>query len=216
MVKFSNLPPEEDLTTSELTKGERTQQEILQAAFKLFTAQGYHGTSMRQIASQANIALGGIYNHFKSKEEIFEAVTLMAHPIHSILPALEHTQGETVDDVVRQSASQMFETLSERQDFLNLMFIETVEFKGQHLPRMFSEMFPRALSFSTRLQEKRGRLRPEIPLPVMVVTFTGLVFAFYIFQRVFGRQTQMGSPRQMLQQVIDIYLYGILQEKDTP
>ena len=54
MIEISNLPPEEDLTTSELTKGERTRQEILQAAFKLFTAQGYHGTSMRQIASQAD------------------------------------------------------------------------------------------------------------------------------------------------------------------
>jgi AcrR family transcriptional regulator len=215
MIEFSNPPADEDFTTNELTKGERTRPEILQAAFKLFTSQGYHGTSMRQIARQAGIALGGIYNHFKSKEEIFEAVTLMAHPIHSILPALEHSQGETVDDVVRQSASQMFETLAEQQEFLNLMFIETVEFKGQHLPRMFSEMFPRALRFSTRLQKKRGRLRPELPLPVMVVTFTGLVFAFYIFQRVFGRQTQMGSPQEMLQQVIDIYLYGILQEKDS-
>jgi len=215
MIEFSNSPADEDFTTNQLTKGERTRQEILQAAFKLFTSQGYHGTSMRQIARQAGIALGGIYNHFKSKEEIFEAVTLMAHPIHSILPALEHSQGETVDDVVRQSASQMFETLAEQQEFLNLMFIETVEFKGQHLPRMFSEMFPRALRFSTRLQKKRGRLRPEIPLPVMVVTFTGLVFTFYIFQRVFGRQTQMGSPQEMLQQVIDIYLYGILQEKDS-
>lgn len=215
MIEFSNPPADEDFTTNQLTKGERTRQEILQAAFKLFTSQGYHGTSMRQIARQAGIALGGIYNHFKSKEEIFEAVTLMAHPIHSILPALEHSQGETVDDVVRQSASQMFETLAEQQEFLNLMFIETVEFKGQHLPRMFSEMFPRALRFSTRLQKKRGRLRPEIPLPVMVVTFTGLVFTFYIFQRVFGRQTQMGSPQEMLQQVIDIYLYGILQEKDS-
>jgi AcrR family transcriptional regulator len=215
MIEFSTPPADEDFTTNKLTKGARTRQEILQAAFTLFTAQGYHGTSMRQIARQAGIALGSIYNHFKSKEEIFEAVTLMAHPIHSILPALEHSRGETVDDVVRQSASQMFETLAEQQEFLNLMFIETVEFKGQHLPRMFSEMFPRALRFSTRLQKKRGRLRPEIPLPVMVVTFTGLVFAFYIFQRVFGRQTQMGSPQEMLQQVIDIYLYGILQEKDS-
>jgi AcrR family transcriptional regulator len=199
-------------TQEELSKGERTRQEILQAALKLFTAQGYHGTSMRQIAEQAGIALGGIYNHFASKEAIFEAVTLMFHPIHSILPALENSRGETVEEVVHQSAGLMFNTLTQRQDFLNLLFIEAVEFKGQHLPNIFSEMFPRALNFSTRLSQKRGTLRPEIPLPVMVVTFIGLMFAFYIFQRVFGAQNRLGTSRQMLQQVVDIYLHGILRE----
>ncbi len=205
-------PPPED----ELTKGERTRQEILQAALDLFTSQGYHGTSMRQIAEQAGIALGGIYNHFKSKEDIFEAVTLRYHPIHSILPALEHNQGETVEQVVHQSASQMYDTLKQRQDFLNLIFIEAVEFKGRHLPNLFSEMFPRALNFSSQLREKQGRLRAEIPLQVMVVTFVGLMFAFYIFQRVFNGQSQMGTPRRMLQQVVDIYLHGILQEDPEP
>lgn len=209
MTESSNHPPPSE---DELSKGERTRLAILQAALQLFTAQGYHGTSMRQIADHTGIALGGIYNHFNSKEEIFEAVTRMYHPIHSILPALEHSQGETVEEVVHQSAEQMYDVLTQRQDYLNLMFIEAVEFKGQHLPGIFSEMFPRALKFSASLQEKRGRLRTEIPLQIMVITFVGLMFAFYIFQRVLGNQKDLGSPRQMLQQVIDIYLHGILQE----
>ena len=49
------------------TKGERTRQEILQSAHQLFLKNGYHGTSMRQIAEGAGIAVGGIYNHFASK-----------------------------------------------------------------------------------------------------------------------------------------------------
>ena len=50
------------------SRGERTRAEIIQAAHDLFIQQGYHGTSMRQIAGQAGIALGGLYNHFESKE----------------------------------------------------------------------------------------------------------------------------------------------------
>ncbi len=54
-------------------RGEQTRGEIIRAAHKLFVQQGYHGTSMRQIAKQAGIALGGLYNHFDSKQEVFQA-----------------------------------------------------------------------------------------------------------------------------------------------
>jgi AcrR family transcriptional regulator len=210
MTEFPTQPPPPE---DELSKGERTRQEILQAALKLFTSQGYHGTSMRQIKEQAGVALGSIYNHFKSKEEIFEAVTRIYHPIHSILPTLEHSQGETVEEGVRQSAEQMFDTLTQREDYLNLMFIEAVEFKGQHLPGLFAEMFPRALNFATQLRQKRGSLRPGTPLPVMVATFIGLMFAFFIFQRVFAGLNEQDDPKQTMQQVIDIFLHGILQQE---
>ncbi|MCE7861481.1 MAG: TetR/AcrR family transcriptional regulator, partial [Chloroflexi bacterium CFX2] len=56
------------------TKGEVTRLAIEDAAVELFIEQGYHATSMRQIADRAGLALGGIYNHFASKEEIFEAI----------------------------------------------------------------------------------------------------------------------------------------------
>ena len=55
-------------------KGELTRSAIVEAAHQLFTTQGYHGTSMRQIANNAGIALGGIYNHFANKEILYCAV----------------------------------------------------------------------------------------------------------------------------------------------
>ncbi|NWG35568.1 MAG: helix-turn-helix transcriptional regulator, partial [Chloroflexi bacterium] len=69
-----------------LTKGERTRLTIENAAIALFMEQGYHATSMRQIAERAGLALGGIYNHFASKDEIFEAIIIDQHPYRKILP----------------------------------------------------------------------------------------------------------------------------------
>ncbi len=199
----------------DLSKGERTREEIMQAATELFSRQGYHGTSMRQIAEHAGIALGGIYNHFEGKEDIFREVSLRNHPIHTILPALEAKEGETVEEYVHLSSEQMYAALGKSEDFLNLMFIEVVEFKGRHFPAMFAEVFPRALSFSARLREKRGPLREEIPFQLMVVTFIGLMIAFFMFQRVFGTLTKMGPPEKLLRQVVDIYLHGILREEEN-
>jgi AcrR family transcriptional regulator len=58
-------------TMHTLSKGKNSRANILRAAHDLFLQQGYHGTSMRQIAEGAGTALGAIYNHFPGKETIF-------------------------------------------------------------------------------------------------------------------------------------------------
>ena len=109
----------------------------------------------------------------------------------------------------------MYTTLSEQEDFINLMFIEVVEFKGKHFPEIFAKMFPRALGFSASLREKRGNLRQEIPLPVMTMTFIGFMFMFFLFARTFGSLANLGDPQTLLRQVVDIYLYGILSPESN-
>ena len=71
-----------------LKKGDATRLTIEDAAVDLFLKQGYHATSMRQIADKAGLALGGIYNHFASKEEIFEGIIIDKHRYLVILPAI--------------------------------------------------------------------------------------------------------------------------------
>ena len=55
-------------------KGERTAARIMDVAEDLFAAQGYEGTSLRQIASGAGIKEPGLYNHFAGKQALYEAV----------------------------------------------------------------------------------------------------------------------------------------------
>ncbi|MEM9256204.1 MAG: helix-turn-helix domain-containing protein [Pseudomonadota bacterium] len=56
------------------TKGERTAARILDEAEKRFAQQGYDRTTLRQIADAAGIREPGLYNHFASKQALYEAV----------------------------------------------------------------------------------------------------------------------------------------------
>ena len=47
---------------------------VLTAAAERFVAQGYAGTTLRQIASDIGIKAGSIYHHFESKDALFAAV----------------------------------------------------------------------------------------------------------------------------------------------
>jgi len=44
--------------------------EIVQAALECFLERGFHQTGVREIAKQAGISLGNLYNHFKGKEAV--------------------------------------------------------------------------------------------------------------------------------------------------
>lgn len=48
--------------------------EIIEAAFDLFAEKGFSTTKMDEIAKKAGVSKGSLYNYFKSKEAIFEAV----------------------------------------------------------------------------------------------------------------------------------------------
>lgn len=47
---------------------------IIQASIRLFSRQGFAGTTTKQIAAQAKVNEGTIYRHFKTKENLIEAV----------------------------------------------------------------------------------------------------------------------------------------------
>jgi AcrR family transcriptional regulator len=56
-----------------------TRERILDVALDLFVAQGYDGTSLRQIAEQLGVTKAALYYHFESKEEILRALHMRLH-----------------------------------------------------------------------------------------------------------------------------------------
>jgi AcrR family transcriptional regulator len=196
------------VTEETRSRTDNTRAAIVSAAHRLFLDQGYHGTSMRQIALNAGIALGGIYNHFGSKEDVFKAVFTDRHPYHKILPAMNSAQGETVPEFVRDAAHLMVAAL-DQTEFLKLMFIELVEFNGRHVPDLIQDIVPQLMAFAQRFAEKPGEIKP-IPLPVLMRAFIGLFFSYTITQLLvvphMSPEMQVGA----LDQFVDIFLNGIL------
>ena len=98
---------------------QNTRNNIILAAYDLFLQQGFHGTSMRQIAFRAGISLSGLYNHFKNgKEEIFEAVFWQYHPYHEVIPILLETQGDSIVERVQRAAEKMVQAIRDCEESL--------------------------------------------------------------------------------------------------
>ncbi|WP_306144287.1 TetR/AcrR family transcriptional regulator [Roseibium sp. MMSF_3412] len=93
-------------------KSELRRQRIIEAAATLFILKGFHQTGMRDIAGQAGISLGNLYNHFKGKHEIIAAIAEMETAEMEPLLDLLETPGAKGRDVLIPFAKAYFRTCS--------------------------------------------------------------------------------------------------------
>ncbi|MCL4503158.1 MAG: TetR/AcrR family transcriptional regulator [Deltaproteobacteria bacterium] len=56
------------------TKGDLTRQHIIEKSMQLFSVKGYFNTSIDAIVKATGLTKGGLYGHFRNKEEIWYAV----------------------------------------------------------------------------------------------------------------------------------------------
>jgi len=203
------------MSEATITKGEATQARIVEAAYRLFIEQGFHATSMRQVAEGAGVTVGGIYAHFVSKEAIWEAVLMERHPYHEVMALLQQAGGDTVSEFLEQAASLMVNGLGKREDVLNLLFIELVEFDGKHLAQVYKLVLPDLARLGQVFSQKRGKLRP-VPLPILARSFAGLFFSYYITEIIMPDEARALMGSRALETFVDIYLHGILAEPLEP
>jgi AcrR family transcriptional regulator len=193
------------------SKGEQTRAALIEAAFGLFSQQGFHGTTMRQIAEQVDLTPGSIYNHFSGKDEIFLAVVETYHPLNTIGAFLAEAKGESVAQLVRLAAGHFAQAMDDHPGLLNLALVELVELNGQHMPALVESLRPQVMTFVRRLAEADGQLRPISAFSAFR-SLLGALFAYELtgqmLQAALGPEADsLGS----LDDFVDIYLYGILQ-----
>jgi AcrR family transcriptional regulator len=196
-----------------LKKGDVTRLAIEDAAIELFMERGYHATSMRQIKDRAGIALGGIYNHFKSKEEIFEAVIIDKHPYKKILPIILAVETEDLEGFLSNAMQVVIKELGSEPYYMKLMFIELIEFNGKHGASLLKLIAPEILPIFERLVKSRKDLRVTNPAMLMR-SFFGMILSYFLTGMLMsGSVLEKLLPKNPADVYVDIMLHGILKDE---
>jgi AcrR family transcriptional regulator len=192
-----------------------TGERIRQAALQLFLDQGYHGTSMRQIARRAGVALAAIYNHLPSKEALFVDLLSDLLPHRAMLRAMSEATGDSVEALIGDSTRRVAAVLADQQTNLRLMFIELLEFQGRHAGFLAEELLPGALTFLRRLQQADGRLRPYPPM-IIARAYFGLLLSYAVTVAFFRQVGLVEFRPDDLTDLGNILLHGILEPAAGP
>ncbi len=100
-------------------------EEIFRAASRVFISRGYHNATVREIAREAKLSLGGLYSYIKTKEDI---LYLVFDKLTTTLRQNMRRAIEGIEDPVEQIRAALradLKTTEEFQDEILLMYQET-------------------------------------------------------------------------------------------
>lgn len=163
---------------------ENTEIAILEAAKKVFTARGYSGARMQEIADEAKINKAMLHYYFRNKEKLFTVILedTMALIIKKFGQALESegTVMEKLERIIEAYISNIRENphmpifilheLSQNR----LHFIDAVRSKIHHLPNF--------LEFFQQIQEEQetGLIKEVPPMHLLLNVMSMCIFPFIV------------------------------------
>jgi len=115
-----------------------TEERIVRTAERLFAQRGFASTGMRAIAKAAQVSIGAIYHHFKSKEDILERIIRDELDRRRQVVAELKAAGLPVKDQIQKMVEMHFSLLKDKRNSARLFF---------------RERFDPSFSLRTRIQE---------------------------------------------------------------
>ena len=152
-----------------------TREKIVDAAIVTFSKHGYDRTKMDNIAETSNLSKGTIYLYFKSKEELFFAIS--ENNIKALKEQLSVLFTKSEDLILdSQKFYVNFRKASEQSD---KVFLETIaeSSRNQRLREMLYHQRMKVLDIVTeylKLQIKKGFFRSDIDIDAVSVGLVSL------------------------------------------
>lgn len=150
---------------------------ILSAAESCFLARGYAGTSMSEIAKASGVTKSLIHHHFGSKQALWKEVKRRRFDAYHEQQMKLLASPELTPAIMKDSMEAYFRFLLANPETLRLsawMQLEGDSENAESVIEMRDEGIARI-----RAAQDAGVLRSDIEAPFMLVTFLGMVQAWF-------------------------------------
>lgn len=179
-------------------RSEKSRQQILDSALKLFSHRGYGATSVRDIAEEARLSKGNVYHHFPDKETIFRALLdryfqAMSRPDFPFNRALA---GGTFPENLEALGRAARDTVRDYKEYVALIYVDVVEFDGSHVRRFYETMADRFDQFfkAHGMEEPlRAKLQEGLSPISAVMLATRIFYNYFSIEILFGVKNHFGK-----------------------
>jgi AcrR family transcriptional regulator len=186
---------------------------------RLFSRQGFDGTSTRQIASAAGVNEALILRYFGSKETLYWAV--VSHRINKAGRIRKLREVLASDGDPRAVLAGVAETLLTRTredaDLTRLLLFSALrnsELTDDFFRTHLADMFELLADYFRRVM-RQGKFRKLDPL-VAARAFIGIIYHHNLVQELFGgSRYRTFDPKKVAREVSEVWLHGLAGPRAT-
>ena len=185
---------------------------IEDTAIRLFFERGFCAVGLREIAQEAGISVGNIYNHFAKKEPLFGAVVdrLYAALAADTEPLARFLASARFPDDVEQLGRVVQDLVERHRAYITLVYVDIGEFGGRHVRPHYQHMaagFRAAIA--PRLAESSplaSWVDPGVALALLYLQFAG----HFVIERLMGATGHLGlDDAAAVRTIARMFLLGV-------
>ncbi|MCB2191491.1 MAG: TetR/AcrR family transcriptional regulator [Deltaproteobacteria bacterium] len=190
-----------------MPKGRKRQKQLYDAAARLFASQGYHATSLRELAETLGLNKSSLYHYFDSKQELL--YRLLDDYISEALEEIQALCAGGRDPEEKLADFMRYYTRFYAKDLDRLaLLVNEVDNLEPRFRRVLEKKERRYLAALTDIFEQlrsQGRLK-DVPSTVAAFAFFGMVHYTFRWYRPKGRV----SPEELSEMFWEIFGRGVL------
>lgn len=194
-------------------RSEQSRRQVLDAALRLFSHQGFRSTAVREIADAAGVSTGNLYHHFPDKEAIFRT---LLDEFSSIVESRRYplTRALTIGSFpenLEQLGSAARDSVRQYRQYVALIYVDVIEFDGTHLRKLYTDLTQRYASYLKDHGEIASRLRPGVSALSALRLTTRIFFNYFCLEILFNVPEPFGKESmEIVGEIADILRHGIL------
>ncbi|BEQ14148.1 TetR/AcrR family transcriptional regulator [Desulfoferula mesophila] len=193
-----------------MPKGRERQKQLYDAAARLFAAQGYHATSLRELAEALGLNKSSLYHYFDSKQDLL--YQLLDDYITEALAEIQALCAGEGDPEEKLAEFMRYYTRFYAKDLDRLaLLVNEVDNLEPRLRKVLEKKERRYLAALEEIFAQlrdQGRLK-DIPSSVAAFAFFGMVHYTFRWYRPKGRV----SPAELSEMFWEIFGSGILRPR---
>ena len=152
---------------------ERTVREVLNAATRLFSIKGLHGTSIRDIENASGVSKGLIMHHFGSKENLYAAVQDSLNRKYVAWMASQRETSKDLFDSIEKGIGGSLSYLKANKEFRRIVLWSYLE--GQQRTTDVDKRFTASLIEAMRTGQEENLVRDDVKAFILPFIIRGAI-----------------------------------------
>jgi TetR/AcrR family transcriptional regulator, fatty acid metabolism regulator protein len=192
-----------------------TSEKIISAARKLFEQKGYDQTSVRDIATLANVNVALINYHFESKENLFFAILEESMDMTRMKLTSISDSGDPADEKLRKIVAMYVEKIFDHCQYFHFVQRELENPARQklreHIARIAAKNNKELKSFIETAQESK-QFKKDVDVDLVIATMFGILHQT-THDFISKRYRRPGEKDDVFRARVEKYLFQLLLQQ---